>query len=122
MYLIVPAGCHHSPFGTGLGFKSFTARHHAYRELRMTPERITKEALSVRVVVRRTDAGASPFRWEVYLEQGAAPLYVSPDRFSSMEAAYNAGQARLKEFIPKRSVPPQVHRESPGPIAPDRLG
>jgi hypothetical protein len=78
--------------------------------------RITKEALSVRIVVRRAEVGAAPFRWEVYWEEGAEPIHVSPDRFRSMEAAYCAGQARLTEFIPKRSVPPEVmwnrHSES----------
>jgi hypothetical protein len=70
--------------------------------------RITKEALSVRIVVRRVEVGAAPFRWEVYREEGAEPIHVSPDRFRSMEAAYRAGQARLTEFIPKRSIPPEV--------------
>ena len=69
--------------------------------------RITKEALSVRVVVRRVETGAAPFRWEVYLEEGAEPIHVSSDRFKGMEAAYHAGRARLTEFIPKRSVPPE---------------
>ncbi len=78
--------------------------------------RLTKEALSVRIVVRRAEVGAAPFRWEVYWEEGAEPIHVSPDRFRSMEAAYCAGQARLTEFIPKRSIPPEVmwnrHSES----------
>jgi hypothetical protein len=70
--------------------------------------RITKEALSVRIVVRRTEVGAAPFRWQVYGEEGAEPIHVSPERFRSMEAAYCAGQARLTEFIPKRSIAPEV--------------
>jgi hypothetical protein len=71
--------------------------------------RITKEALSVRIVVRRVEVGtAAPFRWEVYWEEGAEPIHVSPGRYRSMEAAYCAGQARLTEFIPKRSIPPEV--------------
>ena len=71
--------------------------------------RITKEALSIRVVVRRVEVGPAPFRWEVYCEEGAEPIHVSPDRFRSMEAAYDAGTARLIEFIPKRSAPPGNH-------------
>lgn len=71
--------------------------------------RMTKEALSIRVVVRRVEVGAAaPFRWEVYGEEQAEPLHVSPDRFSSMETAYYAGRARLTEFIPKRSMPPGI--------------
>lgn len=70
--------------------------------------RVTKEALSVSVFVRRVRAGATPFGWEVHRAELAEPVYVSPDRFKSMEAAYKAGQARLAEFIPKRSMPPGV--------------
>ena len=67
--------------------------------------RITKEALATSVVVRRrTRAGIAPFGWEVHGADRAEPLHVSPDRFTSMEAAYGAGQARLEEFIPKRSI------------------
>jgi hypothetical protein len=34
------------------------------------------------------------------------PVYVSPEAFVSMEAAYRAGQARLAEFTPPpRSIP-----------------
>ena len=36
------------------------------------------------------------------------PSYVSSDRFRSMHDAYLAGQARLPEFLPKRSMPPGV--------------
>lgn len=70
--------------------------------------RLTKEALSISIVVRRLRLGAMPFGWEVHHADAAAPIHVSPDRFSSMEAAYRAGQARLEEFIPKRSMPPGV--------------
>ena len=70
--------------------------------------RLTKEALSIRLVVRRSDVGTFPFRWEVYGEGGAEPIHTSVDRFKSMEAAHSAGQARLTEFIPKRSMPPDV--------------
>jgi len=68
--------------------------------------RITKEALSISIVVRRrARAGAAPFGWEVHGADTAEPLHVSPDRFTSMEQAYWAGQARLAEFIPTRSTP-----------------
>ena len=67
--------------------------------------RITKEALATSVVVRRrARAGLAPFGWEVHGADTAEPLHVSLDRFASMEAAYGAGQARLAEFIPKRSI------------------
>lgn len=75
--------------------------------------RTSKEALSICIVVRRVRTGASPFAWEVYRMDTAGPIYLSSDRFSSMEAAYTAGQARLADFIPKRSMPPGVteHRQ-----------
>jgi hypothetical protein len=69
--------------------------------------RLTKEALSVSIVVRRTGVGAAPFGWEVHVT-GSGPIHVSSERFRSMEAAYRAGQARLADFIPKRSMPPGV--------------
>jgi hypothetical protein len=62
--------------------------------------RLSKEALSVRVVVRRARRGATPFVWEINCDTRADPLYVSPEAFVSMEDAYRAGQARLSEFTP----------------------
>ena len=70
--------------------------------------RLTKEALSIRVVVRRAVGGAAPFRWEVYRDEGCEPLHISPDRFRTMEAAYQAGRARLAEFTPARPIPSDV--------------
>jgi hypothetical protein len=70
--------------------------------------RITREALATSVVVRRVRTGAAPFGWEVYRAEMATPIYVSPDRFRSMHEAYQAGQARLPDFISKRSMPPGV--------------
>jgi hypothetical protein len=70
--------------------------------------RITKEALAIRVVVRRAWIGAAPFRWEVYREEMEAPIYVSSDRFRSMHEAYQAGQARLVDFIPQRPLLPRL--------------
>jgi hypothetical protein len=70
--------------------------------------RISKEALGTSVVVRRVWVGATPFRWEVSRADSAAPVYVSSDRFRSMHDAYLAGQARLADFLPKRSMPPGV--------------
>jgi hypothetical protein len=68
--------------------------------------RISKDALAISIVVRRrARAGAAPFGWEVHGADTAEPLHVSPDRFTSMEEAYGAGQARLAEFIPTRSSP-----------------
>ena len=62
--------------------------------------RLSKEALSVRVVVRRARAGAAPFVWEINRDNMAEPVFVSPETFRSMESAYRAGQARLPEFVP----------------------
>jgi hypothetical protein len=68
--------------------------------------RLTKEALSIRVVVRRARRGATPFIWEINRDSMCEPVYVSPEAFVSMEAAYRAGQARLAEFTPPpRSIP-----------------
>jgi hypothetical protein len=64
--------------------------------------RISREELSIRVVVRRLRRGNAPFVWEINTEHTAEPLYVSPDGFRSMEEAYRAGQARLPEFVPSR--------------------
>jgi hypothetical protein len=68
--------------------------------------RLTTEALNTRVVVRRLTraTGAAPYRWEVHRDEGAEPIFVSPNRFGTMDAAFRAGQARLKEFVlPDRS-------------------
>jgi hypothetical protein len=61
--------------------------------------RLSKEALSTRVVVRRARRGAAPFVWEINRDSMAEPVFVSPETFASMEAAFCAGQARLAEFI-----------------------
>jgi hypothetical protein len=58
--------------------------------------------INIRIVVRRVGVGATPFGWEVY--DGITPRYASPDRFRSLEAAYSAGQARLAEFLPPKSI------------------
>jgi hypothetical protein len=84
--------------------------HYGQRERRM---RISLEALSVSVFVRRVTTGTAPFRWEVRGE-AAEPIYVSPDRYRSMEAACTAGRARLTEFVPKKRSPP------PGEWSPSR--
>jgi hypothetical protein len=70
--------------------------------------RLSKEALSTRVVVRRARRGATPFIWEITKDSMVEPVYVSPDAFVSMEAAFRAGQARLAEFTPP---PRPVHEE-----------
>ena len=64
--------------------------------------RLNKEALSTRVVVRRARRGAAPFVWEINTDNRMEPVFVSPESFASMEAAYRAGQARLPEFISAR--------------------
>jgi hypothetical protein len=71
--------------------------------------RLSKEALSTRVVVRRARRGATPFIWEINKDSMPEPVYVSSDAFVSMEAAYKAGQARLAEFtISFRAMPEQT--------------
>jgi hypothetical protein len=72
--------------------------------------RLTKEQLSVRVVVRRVPRGTA-FMWEVYRDDLATPVFISPDRYKGMDAAYRAGQARLVEFVPPRRSPLPGARE-----------
>jgi hypothetical protein len=62
--------------------------------------RLSKEALSTRVVVRRARRGAAPFVWEITKDSMTEPVFISPEAFGSMEAAFLAGQARLAEFTP----------------------
>jgi hypothetical protein len=64
--------------------------------------RMTKEELSIRVVVRRRNGGATPFAWEIWQTDMFHPIHISEERFRGMDAAFQAGQARLKEFIPER--------------------
>jgi hypothetical protein len=70
--------------------------------------RLSKEALTTKVVVRRARRGATPFIWEISKDSMPEPVYVSPEAFVSMEAAYKAGQARLAEFTPP---PPAISEE-----------
>ena len=64
--------------------------------------RVSQEALALSVVVRRVGVGSAPFNWEVHRAGAPAPVQVSAERFRSMEAAYQAGQARLTGLISKR--------------------
>jgi hypothetical protein len=38
--------------------------------------------------------------WEINKDSMTEPVYVSPEAFVSMEAAFRAGQARLADFTP----------------------
>ncbi len=58
--------------------------------------RISKEALSTRVVVRRARRGAAPFVWEINKDTMSEPVYVSPEAFVTMEAAFVAGQSQTR--------------------------
>ena len=79
--------------------------------------------LFARVVVRRVGKGEASFRWEIQGEETVAPSYVSPDKFGSMEAAYQAGQARLAEFQrPVRSQYPRNNRWQSRPTEQDVHG
>jgi hypothetical protein len=75
-------------------------------------ERITRESLTVRVIVRRVARGAAPFAWEVHRTDMERLVHASPARFGSMDAAYMAGAARLVDFIQKRSAPPGLRAVS----------
>jgi hypothetical protein len=70
--------------------------------------RLTKEALSVGIVVRRVGVGSAPFGWEIHRLDTMVLAHASPDRYKSMDAAYQAGLARLADFIPRRSLPPGI--------------
>jgi hypothetical protein len=70
--------------------------------------RLTKEDLSIKVVVRRVRRGKTPFVWQINRENAAEPVYISPDGFRSMEDAYRAGQQRLPEFAPSSRLMPVV--------------
>jgi hypothetical protein len=72
--------------------------------------RLSKEALSTRVVVRRARRGVAPFIWEINTDSMAEPVCVSPEAYGSMEAAYQAGYARLAEFTPP---PPRLNPDGP---------
>jgi hypothetical protein len=63
------------------------------------PKRLSKDAISTTVVVRRIWRGATPFRWEIYKAEMAEPVHVSAVGFVSMEAAYTSGQAMLKQML-----------------------
>ncbi len=65
---------------------------------------MSTDDLYTKVLVRRVGVGATPFTWEVIGANAGTPLYVSPDRFRSMEEAYSAGQKRLVEFLPSNRV------------------
>ncbi len=62
--------------------------------------RLSKEALSIKVVVRRGRRGATPFVWEINRDSMSEPIFVSAEAFVSMEEAFRAGHARLAEFTP----------------------
>ncbi len=65
------------------------------------------EALFMHIFIRRTGVGPAPFTWEVHGD-GITPIHVSSERYKSMDAAYNAGQARLADFVRSK----EQHRRS----------
>jgi hypothetical protein len=73
------------------------------------------DTLFTQVFVRRISLGAAPFTWEVHGE-AVTPIYVSVDRYRSMDAAYEAGQARLAEFIPARKLRQSNRAEPNAPV------
>jgi hypothetical protein len=58
-----------------------------------------KDTGDVRVVVRKVALGPAPYGWEVHDASTCVPRHVCPDRFKSMETAYQAGQAWLANFL-----------------------
>ncbi len=71
--------------------------------------------LFARVVVRRVSKGDASFGWEIQGEETFEPPYVCPDTFATMEAAYQAGRARLAEFDKPTRMPNIIrntHRRS----------
>ncbi len=70
------------------------------------PRRLSRDAISTTVVVRRVWRGATPFRWEIFKAEMAEPVHVSATGFSSMEAAYTAGRAMMTQMLlAQRSAP-----------------
>ncbi len=77
--------------------------------------RISKEDLDTKVVVRRVALSAAPFAWEVIGANSVTPIYSSPERFRSMDAAYQAGQKRFAEFLPSARQKPAKRPASAAP-------
>jgi len=73
------------------------------------------ETLFTQVFVRRISVGPAPFTWEVHGD-AITPIYVSADRYKSMDAAYAAGRARLAEFIPSRKLRQSNRGRSDAPV------
>ena len=44
-----------------------------------------------RVLVRRARRGAAPFVWEITKDTMSEPVFISPEAFVTMEAAFVAG-------------------------------
>jgi hypothetical protein len=58
-----------------------------------------RDAFYYSLVVRRVSTGSTPFRWEVHRAVGIELAQVSSERFRTMQAAYEAGQAWLTAFL-----------------------
>ncbi len=57
------------------------------------------DALFLHVFVRRADvASVAPFTWEIR-GAGATPIQAAINRFKTMHAAYEAGQAQLAKLM-----------------------
>lgn len=61
--------------------------------------RLRRDELNYHLAIRRVALGSKPFRWEVHGTETVTPLRHSTELFSSMEAAYHAGQGGLREFL-----------------------
>ena len=61
----------------------------------MTPFGFDTATLDCKLIVQRVATGSTPYGWEVRGADGITLVYVSTDRFRSMEAAYKAGKAWL---------------------------
>jgi hypothetical protein len=65
---------------------------------------ITKESLTVSLIVRRVARGAAPFGWEVLRTDMEQVVHASTERFGSMAAAYTAGGCAAGGFHPQKAV------------------
>ena len=77
--------------------------------------RLSSEDLNLKVVVRRICIGSAPFAWELHHGETSIPLGSSPERFKSMEAAYQAGHVGLKAYLAS------LRSTHPGQSKPDRM-
>lgn len=67
-----------------------------------TSLRLSKDELTLKVVVRRVATGAAPYGWELHGGDALTVVRASLERFRSMEAAYKSGQVSLAAYLSAR--------------------